>query len=152
MFRLGVVSDSHGGLAMVEKVIPHLRGLDALAHLGDGTGDARHIAEAANLPLFRVAGNCDFSTEPPGERIEVFSGVRTLLTHGHNYRVKHSLFRLALRAREAEAALVLYGHTHIPAVDMAQGALLVNPGALMNGRYAVVEFRETGPCPLLLRV
>jgi putative phosphoesterase len=151
MFRLGVVSDSHGGLAMVDRVIPRLRGLDALVHLGDGADDARLIAEAANLPLFQVAGNGDF-TQLPGERIEVFSGVRTLLTHGHNYRVKHSLLRLALRAREAEAALVLYGHTHIAAVDMAQGAVIINPGALMNGRYAVIEFRETGPCPILMRV
>jgi len=136
---------------MVDRVIPRLRGLDALVHLGDGADDARLIAEAANLPLFQVAGNGDF-TQLPGERIEVFSGVRTLLTHGHNYRVKHSLLRLALRAREAEAALVLYGHTHIAAVDMAQGAVIINPGALMNGRYAVIEFRETGPCPILMRV
>ncbi len=152
MFRLGVVSDSHGGFAMVEKVIGHLRGLDALAHLGDGAGDARRIAEGANLALFQVAGNCDLSRELPGERTEVFSGVRTLLTHGHNYKVKHSLFRLALRAREAEAALVLYGHTHVPAVDTAQGAVLVNPGALMDGRYAIIEFRESGPCPILMRM
>lgn len=136
---------------MVDRVIPRLRGLDALVHLGDGADDARLIAEAANLALFQVAGNGDF-TQLPGERIEVFSGVRTLLTHGHNYRVKHSLLRLALRAREAEAALVLYGHTHIAAVDMAQGAVIINPGALMNGRYAVIEFRETGPCPILMRV
>lgn len=137
---------------MVDKVIPHLRGLDALVHLGDGTGDARLIAEAASLELFQVAGNCDGLCRLPGERTEAFSGVRTLLTHGNRYYVKSSLLRLALRAREVETALVLYGHTHIAAVDAAQGALMVNPGALMNGRYAVIEFRETGPCPLLMRV
>jgi uncharacterized protein len=37
--------------------------------------------------------------------------------------------------------VVLYGHTHLPAVDSAEGMLLVNPGPLKEGltpSYAVL--------------
>jgi len=149
MFRLGVVSDSHNAGAMVERVCPLLAGMDAVAHLGDGMGDAGRIT---GLPVHAVAGNCDLLTEYPRERTEVFAGTKVLLTHGDLYRVKHSLMRLSLRAREAEALLALYGHTHAPSAEWVGGALLVNPGALMDGRYAIIEFRENGPAPFLLHV
>jgi putative phosphoesterase len=152
MFRLGVVSDSHGGRAMVEQLCPLLKDLDAVAHLGDGMGDASRIAELTGLPVYSVAGNCDLLPEYPLERTEVFSGVKTLLTHGNLLKVKHSLMRLALRAEEVEAGLALFGHTHAPVAEWSRGVLLVNPGALMNGRYAIIEFRKNGPCPFLLNL
>jgi putative phosphoesterase len=151
MFRLGVVSDSHGSLSAVERAGPLLMGLDAIAHLGDGVEDAKLLSEMAGLPLYAVAGNCDLLPRVPAERIETFSGVRTLLTHANRYHVKRSLFRLSLRAREAGAALALFGHTHEPTVEWEGGVLLVNPGSLQNGRYAIIEFRENGPTPFLLR-
>ena len=150
MFRLGVVSDSHGGRGALELLYPLLKGVDAVAHLGDGMGDARRIRERTGLPIFAVSGNCDLTQDYPAERTEVFSGVRTLLTHGNHQKVKHSLLRLTLRAEEAGASLALFGHTHEPLAEWSPGILLVNPGALMNGRYAVIEFRENGPCPFLL--
>ena len=152
MFRLGVVSDSHNGGTMLERVCPLLAGVDAVAHLGDGMGDARRIGEITGLPVYAVAGNCDLLPEYPAERTEVFAGTRALLTHGNLHKVKHSLLRLSLRATEVEAPIALYGHTHIPSADWVRGTLLVNPGASMNGRYAIIEFRENGPSPFLLSV
>ena len=150
MFRLGVVSDSHGDRAAIELMCPLLKGVDAIAHLGDGMGDAKRILERTGLPLYAVSGNCDLTQDYPAERTEVFSGVKALLTHGNLLKVKHSLLRLTLRAEEVGAGLALFGHTHVPLAEWSRGVLLVNPGALMNGRYAIIEFRENGPCPFLL--
>lgn len=150
MYRLGVVSDSHGGLGALQLLCPLLKGVDAVAFLGDGMGDARRIGERTGLPIYAVSGNCDLTQDYPAERTEVFSGVKTLLTHGNGLRVKHSLLRLTLRAEEVGAGLALFGHTHQPLTEWSRGVLLVNPGALMDGRYAVIEFRENGPCPFLL--
>jgi putative phosphoesterase len=147
---LGVVSDSHGHRLNVEKVCPLFKGLDAVAHLGDGMGDARRVAELTGLPVYAVSGNCDLMPDYPQERVELFAGVKALLTHGNLLKVKHSQLRLVLRAEELGASLALYGHTHEPMAEWVHGVLLVNPGALMNGRYAVIEFRENGPCPFLL--
>ncbi len=152
MFRLGVVSDSHGGRAMVELMCPLMQGVDSIAHLGDGAGDAARIAELTGVPVYSVAGNCDLTSEYPQERTEVFSGVKTLLTHGNLLKVKHSLLRLSLRAEEVGAGLALFGHTHQAQAEWSRGILLVNPGALMNGRYAIIEFRKNGPVPFLLEV
>lgn len=47
---------------------------------------------------------------------------------------------------EVGATVVLYGHTHMPAVASAQGMLLVNPGALkegVEGSYAIVTLEGT---------
>jgi putative phosphoesterase len=152
MFRLGVISDSHNGHQNVERVCPILKSLDAVAFLGDGMGDIKRIAEHTGLPVYAVSGNCDLMPEYPSERTEVFAGVKTLLTHGNLLKVKLSPLRLTLRAEELGAQLALYGHTHVPLAEWVRGTLLVNPGALMNGRYAVIEFRENGPCPFLLRL
>ena len=103
MFRLGVVSDSHGDRAAIDLVCPLLKGMDAIAHLGDGMGDAKRILERTGLPLYAVSGNCDLTQDYPAERTEVFSGVKTLLTHGNHLKVKHSLLRLTLRAEEVGA-------------------------------------------------
>lgn len=150
MFRLGVVSDSHGDRAAFELLCPRLKGVDAIVHLGDGMGDAKRILERTGLPLYAVSGNCDLTQDYPAERTEVFSGFKALLTHGNHLKVKHSLLRLTLRAEEVGAGLALFGHTHVPLAEWSRGVLLVNPGALMNGRYAIIEFRENGPCPFLL--
>lgn len=152
MFRLGVVSDSHNGLQNIERVCPILKSLDAVAFLGDGMGDAKRIAERTGLPVYAVSGNCDSVPEYPHERTEVFAGVKTLLTHGNLLKVKLSPLRLTLRASELGALVAVYGHTHVPLAEWVHGTLLVNPGALKDGRYAIIEFRENGPCPFLLRL
>lgn len=152
MFRLGVVSDSHGGRAALQLLCPLLKDVDAIAHLGDGVKEARLIGEWTGLPVYAVAGNCDLTQDYPAERTEVFSGVKTLITHGNFLKVKQSLLRLTLRAEEVGASLALFGHTHRPLAEWSHGVLLVNPGAMMDGRYAVIEFRENGPCPFLLSV
>ncbi|MEG0145820.1 MAG: metallophosphoesterase family protein, partial [Clostridia bacterium] len=71
------------------------------------------------------------------------------LTHGNTYRVKQGLLMLAYGAREVGADIVLYGHTHIPSVDRDGPLLLINPGALMDGRYAILTFSDNGPVPAM---
>jgi predicted phosphodiesterase len=117
---------------MVERVCPLLAGVDAIAHLGDGMGDAGRVGALTGLPVYAVSGNCDLLPEYPAERVEVFVGVRTLLTHGNLLRVKHSPLRLSLRALERGSTDAVRPH-HVPAAEWVRGVLLVNPGALMTG-------------------
>jgi putative phosphoesterase len=151
MFRLGVVSDSHGDRSAIERVCPLIQGADAVVHLGDGANQARKLAKLTGLTVYAVGGNCDAPCAHPAQRLLVLNGVKTFITHGHLYGVKHSPLRLALRAREAGAGLALFGHTHAPLADWAGGVLLVNPGSLLCGQYALIELGENGPVPFLLR-
>lgn len=149
MIRLALVSDSHGAAGFLEQAVPRLRDCQALCHMGDTARDGVRLAERLGIPCHAVAGNCDVFPTAPRELTLTVEGFRILLTHGDRYGVKRSLSRLSFRARAAEADIVLYGHTHIPSVDRDGPILFINPGALMNGRYALLEFRPNGPVPVI---
>lgn len=142
MRKLLVVSDSHGAshklLAQLADAIRREGGVSQLVHLGDGERDGALLAALLDLPLTAVRGNCDDPSSLPGEVTLVLNGVKLLMRHGHRLAVKSTLFRLLLRAREVGARVALYGHTHQQRADIEDGVLLLNPGALLNGRYALL--------------
>ena len=47
------------------------------------------------------------------------------------------------------AQLTLYGHTHIQNVENDGACVFVNPGALRDGRYAIVEIEDGKIRPFL---
>lgn len=121
---------------------------DVLIHLGDYIRDAWALRAAfPTLPLYAVAGNCDFSAREPDTQLVLLGPVRVLLTHGHRYGVKNGTDSLLAAAREQGAALVLYGHTHIPRCETLGGVTLLNPGSAGTGRtptFAAAEIGEDG--------
>jgi hypothetical protein len=50
---------------------------------------------------------------------------------------------LAARGREVGAAIVVFGHAHIPLTCTRDGVLLVNPGALASGSLFTRQDRQT---------
>lgn len=144
--KLLILSDSHGDvgtmLDIVEKEKP-----DEIIHLGDCWRDAETLSFACpETPISMVPGNCDDCFGKKGKLILEREGVRILLAHGHQWRVKSGP-ALALEAGwEAGADILLYGHTH-EADCWQDGAMWVmNPGTA-GGRYApatygVVELME----------
>jgi len=66
---------------------------------------------------------------------------RFYLTHGNRHLVKSGLRQLVERGIQVGAKVVLYGHTHRPAVQVEAGVLCVNPGTLKQGfpkSYAIL--------------
>jgi uncharacterized protein len=143
--KLLVISDSHGNYSRALKAHELAGPVDHIIHLGDGSDDARLMEEVLEVPVHRVAGNCDYDPVLPKELTLELGACRVLLTHGNRQSVKSGLGGLIGRGREVGAKLVLYGHTHRPAVDSALGMLLVNPGALKEGggSYAIVTVDGT---------
>lgn len=141
MTKLGVMADSHRNNGNIREALKRMEDCALILHLGDHDSDM----DAFYLPESRfmsVPGNCDPLSFAPGLRIFERDGVRVLMTHGDAYGVKYSLMRLSLKARETGAALVLYGHSHAQRVDEDGGVILLNPGALKNGDYAIVTLNE----------
>ena len=149
MIRLALVSDSHGRPDTLKAVAGRLERCEALCHLGDLVSDGKRMSQMLGVSLHGVRGNCDGWENAPEEIVLNVAGHKLLLCHGHRYGVKESLTRLYLRGQEAGADIVLYGHTHLPRVERNGPMLLINPGALMDGRWAVLEFRENGPVPVM---
>lgn len=131
--RLLVISDSHGNYAHVFKAHQLAGPVDHILHLGDGSDDARLLEEVLEVPVHRVAGNCDLDRRLPSELTLEFGSCRVFMTHGNRQQVKSGLRQLIGKGVEVGARVVLYGHTHLPSVESAEGMLLVNPGPLKEG-------------------
>lgn len=136
-----VFSDSHGSLSEMIALLTE-KTPDGIIHLGDVSKDAEDIASIfPHIPLYRVPGNCcGFSSVPPIQELEV-EGVRILFSHGHLWSVKQKLDIAVAAGIQANADVVLYGHTHISHCKKIQGLWLVNPGPSTES-YAVLEIEN----------
>ncbi len=152
--RIGIVSDTHG--VVEPPVLEVIAGCDLVVHAGDIGGAAvlDALRDAAGGEVVAVLGNNDVAAKwPPGDgatldRLEEMAfvdlaGGRIAIEHGHRIHDTKNYHR-RLRARHAGARLVVYGHTHVRAVDTEQRPWVVNPGAA--GR----ERTHGGPSCLVL--
>ena len=143
--RLLVISDSHGNYPHALKAHELAGPVDHIIHLGDGAEDAELMSQLLEVPVLRVAGNCDPDPRLPQELTMDFGSCRVLLIHGNRQLVKSGLRQLAEKGAEVGAEVVLYGHTHRPAVQMVSGMLFVNPGTLRQGfpgSYAILTITD----------
>ena len=88
--------------------------------------------------IVSVKGNCDYCNLPLTKVVEI-DGRRILLTHGHLYDVYFDIFKLYMLAKENNATYVLYGHTHSQVVEEYDGITFINPGALKDDNYALLD-------------
>ena len=152
-----VLSDSHSSMRFmrlcVSKVNP-----DVIIHLGDHFDDGEALNEEfPHIRFYQVAGNCDRYRVPPHAReilVMPIGGVRFYMTHGHIHRVKQVLSLLMRDAREAEADIALFGHTHVAYCEQeADGLWVMNPGSCgYNGGSAgliEIEAEKITSCRIL---
>lgn len=131
MKRILLMSDSHGNYNNMNKAVA-LEKPDMVLFMGDGWRDLRDLrARYPKLEIHSVLGNCDW-TEGPSEQVLEIEGHRVMMCHGHEYFVKSSLLSLSLAAHQAEADVVLFGHTHKVFYDWHDGLVMVNPGSIGN--------------------
>lgn len=144
--KLLVFSDSHGRERNIEAAIEAHNGrADAFIFLGDGIIGAQSVFEKyPNVPHICVKGNCDplFVNEREEALIDM-GGVKILCMHGHKYDVKSTLLWAGYRAKEQEAKLLLFGHTH-GAIELRRDDIVYfNPGTVGRGypkcTYGVIE-------------
>lgn len=156
--RILVVSDSHGSMAWFDKIKTVFDSVDCVIHLGDHQSDAEKIRERVKIPVYAVSGNCDFGSGE-SEICQYIGGIKVFATHGHRYRVDNDIYAISAAAREHEAALCLYGHTHVPDITNFYGIWFVNPGSVSRPRsfsgptYAIIEIDKKGEIkPDILRI
>jgi putative phosphoesterase len=133
---LTVVSDTHGTDAhhLRGRTLEAVRAADHVVHAGDFTTEAVLDAIASEAAaLTAVTGNNE--TMAVRERLPAtatleWDGVRCVVAHGH----RHSETGLTMLAREAEADVVVVGHSHRPELASLDGHLLVNPGSYADPR------------------
>ena len=141
--KIIVVSDTHGSYRNFKKVMQLNSNADIVVHCGDSRDEVETIKmEYPDKTYYTVKGNCDFEMLPIVEEFTV-DGVRFMATHGHIYNVKYGLMNLLLAAKENNADVALFGHTHISHDELVDGVRLFNPGSAgYGGSFGVIEVKD----------
>jgi len=128
MFRVGLISDTHGLLRPEAKAF--LQGSDRIVHAGDigNPGILEELSEIA--PVTAVRGNNDRGPWAQALRETEFLRVGEVFVY-----VVHDLAELDIDPIAAGVRVVLSGHSHQPAVEERDGVLYVNPGSAGPRRF-----------------
>jgi putative phosphoesterase len=125
-----IVSDTHGRdqylLETLEKVSP----IDLMIHLGDFEGGEDYIRSITPCPAELISGNNDFFNGLPKEKLIRIGKYTVMLTHGHRYGVNYNTSSLRETAKKNQADIVMFGHTHVPMIDLSDSVWVINPGSL----------------------
>jgi uncharacterized protein len=133
-----IVSDTHGRDQYLLEAFERVSPIDLLIHLGDLEGSEDYIRSIISCPMELISGNNDFFNGLPKEKLIQIGKYRVMLTHGHRYGVNYSTNGILELARNNNADIVMFGHTHVPMIDLSNSIWAINPGSLalprQNGR------------------
>jgi uncharacterized protein len=108
---------------------------DLILHAGDFTTPALLVdLEALGPPVAAVHGNVDAAElreRLPGARMVEAAGARIAMVHDAG-PARGRLARMRLRFPDADA--VVFGHSHIPLHESADGFQIFNPGSPTDRR------------------
>jgi putative phosphoesterase len=128
MTIIGVLSDTHGLLR--EEVKDRLYGCDMILHAGD-VGSLSLLAELRRIAeVVAVRGNVDAGQWARELKEEEYVDVE-----GRRLCVIHDISKLALDPAGAGIDIVIYGHSHKPAVEWKASVLCLNPGSAGPKRF-----------------
>lgn len=147
--KIGVISDSHDNVAMIEKVLDVFNSQEVTAVLHAGDIIAPFSAKALDKfkgRVIAVYGNCD------GERVglkhalpEIEEGPISFDLAGKKFVMAHDPARLG---DISGADYAVHGHTHVPRDDIRAGVRVLNPGELgghLSGKgSAIILDTSTG--------
>ena len=131
--KVAVLADTHTrGMSRTVPMgaWPYLESADHILHAGDVVDPALLHELKALAPVTVVMGNCDgrdVRDWGATETAEIeLDGIRIGMVHDSGQK---SGRRVRLREMFPEARVVVFGHSHIPWNDDADGLLLFNPGS-----------------------
>lgn len=144
--RIVVTSDSHRYQRNLFDVFErHMDNADLFINLGDGEDDVDNVLMMyPNVNIERVCGNCDFDSALPAYKVITFANKKILITHGHPFYVKHGYEMIKEQAKKMGVDICLFGHTHIPYTEKEDGIYFMNPGAVCNNYYGIIDVFDKG--------
>lgn len=146
-----IVSDTHRRNENLEKVLKKVKPIDMLIHCGDAEGTEAYIQQICDCPMYIVAGNNDFFSNLQHDLEFRIREHKVFMTHGHHYYVSVGLNELINEAKVRGADIAIYGHTHLPLLELRDGVMIINPGSMsyprQSGRiptYVIMEIDDAG--------
>ncbi len=132
IYKVLIFSDTHGHM----RDIPYIRDAgeyDYLIYLGDGYDEVESWANKNSLTerFFAVTGNCDFAPSVSRQKLLEIDSVKIFITHGDIYHVKSRYDYILQKAKEINADIAMFGHTHYADHQFIEGVHLFNPGSIL---------------------
>ena len=121
-----VFSDSHSSFSNLDYAISYYLP-ERIFGLGDYEASEYELEKRG---IMGVRGNSYFDPDLKYDHIFELYNFKILLTHGHTHSVRGGLLSLKLFAKEKNADIVFYGHTHIARIDDEDHITFVNPGSI----------------------
>jgi putative phosphoesterase len=128
--KILIMSDSHGRTDNLDKVLNKVGNIELLIHLGDFESSADYIEAVSPCRLEMIAGNNDYFSDYPNEKIIQINDYKVLLLHGHRQRVNFELDTLKNYGLNKGVDIIMFGHTHIPLINIEDNITLINPGSI----------------------
>lgn len=145
MFRIGVISDTHGLLR--PEAERGLTGVDHIIHAGDIGRPEIVDALRRIAPVTAIRGNVD-----SGEWARDYPDTDLVRLAGKSIYVLHDLKTLKADLG-AGIDVIVSGHSHVPKIDTVAGVLYLNPGSAGPRRFklpitlAMLELTPDGMRP-----
>ena len=137
---IGIISDTHmprGARRLPDACVERLLAVDLILHAGDVmTAEALRAFESIGPPLLAVHGNVDSAElreRLPAERMVEAGGATVAMVHDAGPS-RGRLQRLRRRFPDVDA--VVFGHSHLPLHEQADGFQIFNPGSPTERRRA----------------
>ena len=137
--KIGILSDTHGIKEYIDKAILYLKDCDLIIHAGDNFSDSKYIYSMTNVGIMAVKGNCDFDNVEDELLFDLEDKV-VFLCHGDKYNVKYGIDEIEAKAKNENADIVIFGHTHTPLNINKDGITYLNPGSVSLPRR--VDYRS----------
>jgi putative phosphoesterase len=138
---IAVIADTHmprGARRLPETCVERIEGAELVLHAGDVmTAAVLREIEAIGPPVAAVQGNMDDAELRmllPDERVVEAGGARIAMVH-HAGPAAGRLERMRRRFGDRADALV-FGHSHQPLHEVAEGFQIFNPGSPTERRRA----------------
>lgn len=137
---VGVLSDTHVNERGARKLPPEVLslferlGVGLILHAGDLNALSVLDQLGAVAPVLAVRGNSDLPATRAAlpARIDLeIGGRRIILVHGDAGPTANR----TADALAGSADCVVYGHSHVPRVEMVRGTLMFNPGSPTDKRW-----------------
>ena len=129
MFRIGIISDTHGLLR--PEAERGLTGVDHIIHAGDIGRPEIVDALRRIAPVTAIRGNVD-----SGEWAREYPDTTLLRLAGKSIYVLHDLKTLQADSG-AGIDVIVSGHSHVPKVETVGGILYLNPGSAGRRRFTL---------------
>ena len=129
MFRIGIISDTHGLLR--PEAERRLAGVDHIVHAGDIGRPEIVDALRKIAPVTAIRGNVD-----TGEWAREYADTELVRLAGKSIYILHDLNTLHIDPR-ADTDVIVSGHSHAPKIQRIDGILYLNPGSAGPRRFAL---------------